>query len=170
MSQSKLTKSDILKLLHLEPHLEGGYFRETYRTTDTITTDRVGGDRAFLTSIYYLLTDDRPIDYLHRNQSPIMHYFHGGATITYHLINLEGQWQTVKLGLNLQAGEVPQLLVPAGYWKTAILETGEFGLLGEAVAPGFDYRDLEVAQASVLNAQYPQHQARIWEYIHPDER
>jgi uncharacterized protein len=163
-----LTATDIIGYLGLEPHLEGGYFRETYRSTASLGTTRDGGDRQLLTSIYYLLSQDRPLDYLHRNQSPIMHYFHGGAAITYHTLSPTGQWQTTKLGFDLAAGEVPQLLVPGGYWKTAVLEAGEFGLLGEAVAPGFDYRDLEVAKATEIQRLYPDHWPQLAQYIHPD--
>ncbi len=163
-----LTAAAVIKYLGLEPHLEGGYFRETYRTTQSLNTERAGGDRPLLTSIYYLLSRDRPIDYLHRNQSPIMHYFHGGAAITYHTLAPDGEWQTTKLGFDLAAGEVPQLLVPAGYWKTAVLEAGEFGLLGEAVAPGFDYQDLEVAQGEMIQQLYPELWPQLIAYIHPE--
>lgn len=165
-----LTAATVIQYLGLEPHLEGGYFRETYRSADSLSTPRAGGDRQLFTSIYYLLSPERPIDYLHRNQSPIMHYFHGGSAITYHTLSPEGQWQTTKLGCDLAAGEVPQLLVPGGYWKTAVLETGEFGLLGEAVAPGFDYRDLEVAQGEILRELYPDHWPQLRQYIHPDHQ
>ncbi len=165
-----MNKQDIIKLLQLEPHIEGGYFRETYRDQTTMLTAREGGDRHLLTSIYYLLTDDRPIDYLHQNKSPIMHYFHGGSAITYHLITPVGEWQTVKLGSNLAAGEVLQLLVPSGYWKTAILEQGEYGLLGESVVPGFDYRDMKVAKLDELTQLYPQHKERLTSYIHPEKK
>ena len=164
----QLTAKDIIEKLQLEPHIEGGYFRETYRDAETMSTEREGGDRSNLTSIYYLLTEDRPIDYFHLNKSPIMHYFHGGSAITYHLITPEGEWKTIKLGSNLLAGEVPQLMVPGGYWKTALLESGEYGLLGEAVVPGFDYRDMRVATAAELNKLYPQYQQRAAEYIHPE--
>lgn len=162
------TKTEIIQRLGLQPHVEGGYFRETYRSQEDMATERIGGDRQLLTSIYYLLTDDRPIDYLHRNQSPIMHYFHGGAAITYHLIAPAGDRQTIKLGMDLAAGEVPQLLVPSGYWKTAVLEQGEFGLIGEAVAPGFDYRDLEVAQSKLIKSLYPDYWEQLRPYLHPD--
>ncbi|OKH18919.1 cupin domain-containing protein [[Limnothrix rosea] IAM M-220] len=164
-----MNKQDIINLLNLEPHIEGGYFRETYRDETTMMTERDGGDRPLLTSIYYLLTDDRPIDYFHQNRSPIMHYFHSGSAITYHLITPAGEWQTIKLGLNITAGEVPQLLVPSGHWKTAILEEGEYGLLGESVAPGFDYRDMKVATLNELTQLYPQHQKRLVSYIHPEK-
>lgn len=165
-----LSSADVIQYLGLEAHIEGGYFRETYRALDNIHTPRTGGDRQLLTSIYYLLNRERSLDYWHRNQSPIMHYFHGGSPITYHTLAPDGEWQTVKLGMDLIAGEVPQLLVPAGYWKTAILEQGEFGLIGEAVAPGFDYRDMEIAQGEQLRAQYPHLWERVQPFVHPEKR
>ncbi|MGB3786551.1 MAG: cupin domain-containing protein, partial [Phormidesmis sp.] len=61
------------------------------------------------------------------------------------------------------AGEVPQLLVPKGYWKAAVLESGEYGLLGEAVAPGFDYRDMTIAKAEEIRAQFP----ALWNQLAP---
>ena len=128
-----------------------------------MTTEREGQDRNVLTSIYYLLTDDRPVDHLHKNKSDILHYFQAGSPITYLLITPEGQLERYVLGLNLSAGEVPQLLVPGGYWKAAVLESGEYGLLGEAVAPGFDYRDMEIAQAQAIQTDFPD----LWELMAP---
>lgn len=150
-----MNKQDLIEHLSLVEHIEGGYFYETHRSQQTIDTDREGKERATLTSIYYLLTDDRPIDYFHRNRSDILHYFHQGSPITYLIITPEGKLTKVKLGINLARGEVPQLLVPGGYWKAAVLENGEFGLLGEAVAPGFDYRDMEIARSDYFRSQFP---------------
>ena len=141
--------------LSLVEHVEGGYFSESYRATEDIETSREGADRSMMTSIYYLLTDDRPINHLHKNRSDIMHYFQTGSPITYILVDLEGALHKVKLGLDLEQGDVLQLLVPGGYWKAAILEAGEYGLIGEAVAPGFDYRDMTIAQADDICAQFP---------------
>jgi predicted cupin superfamily sugar epimerase len=158
-----MNKRDWIEKLSLVEHIEGGYFTETYRSAATIPTDRDGRDRSVLTSIYYLLTDDRPVDHLHKNRSDIMHYFHAGSAITYLLVAPDSTLQIVKLGLDLAQGEVPQLLVPGGYWKAAVLESGEYGLLGEAVAPGFDYRDMEIAQAPEIQRQYP----HLWETLAP---
>ncbi|MEO1589887.1 MAG: cupin domain-containing protein [Cyanobacteria bacterium J06632_22] len=158
-----MDKQTIIQKLGLVEHVEGGYFAETYRATATLTTERVGQDRNVLTSIYYLLTDDRPIDHLHKNKSDILHYFQAGSPITYLLITPSGQLERHVLGLNLAAGEVPQLLVPGGYWKAAVLESGEYGLLGEAVAPGFDYRDMEIAKAKAIKADFP----NLWEQMAP---
>ena len=92
-----------------------------------------------------------------------MHYFHAGSPITYLLVDLEGKLHKVKLGLDYRQGEVPQLLVPSGYWKAAVLETGEYGLLGEAVAPGFDFRDMTIAKADEIRVQLP----TLWDKLAP---
>ncbi|MEL6939890.1 MAG: cupin domain-containing protein [Cyanobacteria bacterium J06598_1] len=162
-----MTKQDLIKQLSLVEHVEGGYFSETYRSTENMDTAveeaREGNSRSVMTSIYYLLTDDRPVDHLHQNKSDIMHYFQAGSPITYILVDLEGKLSRVKLGMAIAQGEVPQLLVPKGYWKAAVLESGEYGLLGEAVAPGFDYRDMTIAKADEIRAQF----SSIWDELAP---
>ena len=158
-----MNKHDLIKQLSLVEHVEGGYFSETHRAKEEMQTAREGQTRSVMTSIYYLLTDDRPIDHLHQNKSDIMHYFQAGSPITYILIDLNQTLSKVKLGLNLEQGEVPQLLVPKGYWKAAILESGEYGLLGEAVAPGFDYRDMTIAKADKIRAEFP----TLWDELAP---
>ncbi|HHP7229257.1 MAG TPA: cupin domain-containing protein, partial [Xenococcaceae cyanobacterium] len=77
-----LDKQKLIEYLSLIEHIEGGYFKETYRSGYIVPTDRVGKARNILTSIYYLLTDERPIDYFHKNQSDIIHYFHCGSPVT----------------------------------------------------------------------------------------
>ena len=158
-----MNKRDLIERLSLVEHVEGGYFSETYRASEEMATPREGSNRAVMTSIYYLLTDDRPVDHLHQNKSDIMHYFQAGAPITYILIDQEGTLSKIKLGLALDQDEVPQLLVPKGYWKAAVLESGEYGLLGEAVAPGFDYRDMTIAKAENIRAQFPD----LWDEVAP---
>ncbi|MEM8504340.1 MAG: cupin domain-containing protein [Cyanobacteria bacterium P01_D01_bin.1] len=158
-----MSKQDLIEKLSLIEHVEGGYFSETYRAAEEIETPRTGASRSMMTSIYYLLTDDRPIDHLHQNKSDIMHYFQVGAPITYILVDLEGNLTKVKLGMAIDQGEVPQLLVPKGYWKAAVLESGEYGLLGEAVAPGFDYRDMTIAKADDIQARFP----ALWNQLVP---
>ena len=164
-----MNKHDLIQQLSLVEHIEGGYFAETHRSEETLSTTREGKDRALLTSIYYLLTDNRPTDHFHRNQSDIMHYFHLGSAITYLVLEVlepSGKLEKVKLGLNFAEGEVAQLLVPGGYWKAAVLESGEFGLIGEAVTPGFDYRDLEIGTASYFQVQFPDLWVELAPYVH----
>ena len=160
-----MNKHDLIKQLSLVEHIEGGYFIESYRSKATLATERVGGERNLLTSIYYLLTDDRPINHLHRNQSDMVHYFQLGSPITYLLISPAGELTKVKFGLNFAEGEVGQLLVPGGYWKGAVLESGEYGLLGESVAPGFDYRDMEIARPDTFQADFPHLWSELSAYI-----
>lgn len=159
-----MNKKEIIEQLNLSNHIEGGYFAETYRSLEQIRTDRNGEQRQVLTSILYLLTDDSPIDYFHKNQSDIIHYFHGGSAITYFIIHPDGRLEKQKLGFNLAQGEVLQLIVKGGCWKAAVLEEGEYGLLGEAVAPGFDYRDMQVANQSSFQ-EFPELQAEIKPYV-----
>ena len=158
-----MNKQALIQQLSLVEHTEGGYFVESYRSPQTLPTERVGSDRSLLTSIYYLLTDDRPVNHFNRNKSDILHYYQGGSAITYFLVNLDGELEKIKLGLNFTQGEVGQLLVPGGYWKAGVLEAGEYGLLGEAVTPGFDYRDMEIAQAETFKADFP----HLWSELSP---
>ncbi len=158
-----MNKHDWIEKLSLTKHVEGGYFSESYRASEEMATSRVGSARSVMTSIYYLLTDDSPIDHLIRNESDIVHYFQAGSPITYILVDLEGHLHRVKLGLDIAQGEVPQLIVPGGYWKAAVLEAGEYGLLGEAVAPGFDYRDMTMGKAAEISAQFPE----LWKELAP---
>ena len=158
-----MKKEDLIEHLGLIEHIEGGYFVETYRSKMEIATARKGSDRSILTSIYYLLTDDRPIDYFHRNQSDILHYFQAGSSILYLLLSPDGELTKTKLGLDFSQGEVAQLLVPGGYWKAAVLESGQYGLLGESVAPGFDYRDMELATPEHFQTAF----AHLWSQLSP---
>lgn len=158
-----MNKHDLIEQLSLVEHIEGGYFSETHRSQHIISSDRQGNERNIFTSIYYLLTDDRPIDHWHKNKSDIMHYFQAGSAITYLLLYPSGRLDKVKLGLDFLNGEVGQLLVPGGCWKAAVLEEGKFGLLGEAVAPGFDYRDMEVAKAEDIRHNFP----NLWDELAP---
>ncbi len=92
-----------------------------------------------------------------------MHYFQAGSAITYLIVYPSGRLDKLKLGLDFINGEVGQLLVPGGCWKAAVLEKGEFGLLGEAVAPGFDYRDMEVAKPDNIRQSFPD----LWNELAP---
>jgi predicted cupin superfamily sugar epimerase len=156
-----MNKRDLIEGLSLVEHREGGYFAETYRSQINIVTDRPGCDRSLITSIYYMLTDDRPISYFHCNQSDIIHYFQAGWALTYLLISPQGKLEKIKLGGDVTKGEVLQLIVPGGYWKATVLERGEFGLLGEAVAPGFDYQDSQFATAEYFQSKFP----NLWEDV-----
>ena len=146
-----MNKHTVIERLGLEPHIEGGYYRRTYQSADAIKT--TGKSRSLLSSIYYMLTDDSPTGHFHRNQSDIIHYWHGGEALRYWLIDPEGKLSSPTLGPGEE--QQLQLLVPGGYWKATELEQGEYGLLSEAVCPGFDYDDMQLATAIQMQADFP---------------
>ena len=150
-----MNKEDIIQHLGLVAHQEGGYYVRTYQSPFDIETSRKSSKRALLTSIYYLLTDDRPVGHFHINQSDIIHYFHAGSPITYLIVHPDGRLEKVAMGADLTKGQLPQLIVKGGCWKASHLESGEFGLISEAVAPGFDYSDMELGSKTKLHAMFP---------------
>ncbi len=149
------TRQQVIERLQLQPHVEGGYFRRTYASETALQT--VQGERPALTSIYYLLTREQPRGRWHRNCSDILHFWHLGSPLRYHLIHPDGELQTVVLGPDLGAGQQLQMLVPGGVWKATELEEGDFGLLSEAVSPGFDFADMTLGERRALQQQFPQH-------------
>lgn len=152
----------LVDALNLEGHIEGGFFKETHRSEQTQQfADR---NRSILTSIYYLLTIESPVGHFHMNQSDIMHYFHKGDPITYYLIYPDGRLETRILGEDVVNGQELQLVVPGGVWKASkVGDMGDkgYGLIGEAVAPGFEYQDMQLGDREQLSALFPQHKELI---------
>ncbi len=149
-----MNKQSIIESLQLQPHVEGGYFRRSYCSEHTAPiTETV--KRPLMSSIYYLLSDDSPIGYFHRNHSDIVHYWHAGSALNYLLINPNGELTTTVLGPDISQGQQLQLMVPGGYWKATYLADGEYGLLSEAVSPGFDYDDMTLATAKQMQQDFP---------------
>lgn len=165
MSQPpQLSAQQVADALQLEGHMEGGFYRRTFQADHRPMLDTDNGPRYIMTSIYYMLTAQSPIGHLHHNQSDIMHYFHGGDPITYYILNDSGQLHTHILGPDLTAGHTFQLLVKGGHWKASSIATdGQhgYGLISEAVAPGFDYQDMILAERDTLSQQFPQHRNLI---------
>lgn len=157
-----LTAQQVIQRLQLEPHpVEGGYFRETYRSGLTIPAgalpDEYGGPRDVATAIYYLLTPDG-FSALHRVASDEVFHFYAGDPIEMLQLDPDGGGRIVRLGNDLQAGHQPQVVVPAGVWQGCRLAAGgHWSLLGCTVAPAFDYADLAAADRAQLVAQYPTH-------------
>jgi hypothetical protein len=163
----------VIDTLKLEAHIEGGYYRRTYASTANTTVEN-GDIRPLCSSIFYLLSTARPIGHFHRNQSDIVHYYHGGETIRYWLIDLHGQLSQVDMGWDLDTGQVLQLTVPGGYWKASELISARsteeaFGLISEAVTPGFDFADMEIATVTQMKSSFPQLMPRIKRLIRPKE-
>lgn len=146
------TAADIRARLGLRPHDEGGFFRETYRAAETIACpDRPGEGRALLTVIHYLLESAAPRGIPHRNRSDIVHFHEGGGRLRYLTLTPDGVLGDQIIG----PGHERQVTVPGGVWKATELLDGEWGLVGEAVSPGFDYRDREIADRATLERAAP---------------
>jgi predicted cupin superfamily sugar epimerase len=148
---------ELVKQLELEPHMEGGYFRRTFQADHRDKIETAHGPRYTMTSIYYLLTADSPVGHWHRNRSDILHFFHLGAPITYYLIHPDGSLETVVLGPDPGQGHLLQFAVAGGVWKASQLGEGEYGLISEAVSPGFGYEDMSLGDRDALSGQFPQH-------------
>lgn len=151
--------------LKLQPHPEGGYFRETYRSPlpipQTALPPSFAGDRSASTAIYFLLRGE-DFSAFHRIASDEMWHFYAGDPLSVYAIDSDGQSIEIRLGPNPERGEVFQFVVPAGCWFGSCLTRPDtFALVGCTVAPGFDFADFEMAERSTLLAEYPQHAALI---------
>src|SRR5262245_10070613 len=132
-----LSASDVIRLLALEPHPEGGHFRETFR-------DAVEGARAASTAIYFLLARGERSHWHRVDAAEVWHYY-AGASLELAIAPAVGGPATVlRLGTDLAAGERPQAVVPAGTWQSAAT-LGDWTLVGCTVAPGFEFSGFELA-------------------------
>lgn len=143
--------------LHMQPHPEGGFFTETYRSAGKIDTL----DRHYSTAIYFLLLEDK-FSAFHRICSDEMWHFYAGSAIEILVLEKEGKLNIHRLGSHPEQGEAFQLVVPEGLWfASRMVDTSTYGLVGCTVAPGFDFQDFEMARRSELIHQYPQHREVI---------
>jgi predicted cupin superfamily sugar epimerase len=149
-----MTADDVIRLLKLQPHpVEGGFFRETYRADTTISAH--GGSRNISTAIYYLLKPGH-VSELHVLPGDEVFHFYLGAPVRMLQLWPDGTGREVVLGTEVSAGQVPQLVVPAGVWQgTRLVGDSGFALLGCTVAPGFDYADYRSAGRAELTARWP---------------
>jgi len=144
---------EIIQQLQLVPHPEGGYFKETYRSAETLITPE-GKSRNISTAIYYLLENEDK-SHFHRIQSDEIWHFHQKDPLEIFIIE-QGKLIVKTLGNNLAQGEVPQVVVPAGRWFAARVKNASgYSLVSCTVAPGFDFTDFELAKKENLLSQFP---------------
>lgn len=132
----ELSAKDIIELLELKPHPEGGHFRETFR-------DAREGERAASTAIYFLLAEGE-VSRWHRVDAAEVWHWYGGAALELAIAPAGGNTTHVRLGPDLRSGERPQAVVPAGDWQSA-RSLGKWTLVGCTVAPGFEFSGFELA-------------------------
>lgn len=150
-----------IRTLNLQPHPEGGFYRETYRASDVISgaalPARFGGDRACSTAIYFLLRGGE-FSALHRLKSDEIWHFYAGAPLSIHALSSNDGYEVAQLGPDPDCGQAPQIVVAAGLWLGACVEkAAPYSLVGCTVAPGFDFADFELGRRDELLATFSEH-------------
>lgn len=130
--------AEIIRLLDLRPHLEGGHFRETFRDPDLDA-----GGRAASTLIYFLLEAGQ-LSRWHRVDAVEVWHFYSGAPLEIKISHTGHETSAHRLGPDFFAGERPQFVVPAHCWQSA-MSLGAWTLVGCSVAPGFKFSSFELA-------------------------
>lgn len=146
-----MNAAELVQRLDLAPHpREGGFFKRIYTAAQTLAT--TGGERNLATSIHYALTGDSPTGYLHKNSADVLHFFHSGAPLRYHLVSPKGDYEQLVLGADLALAQRPFLHVPGGWWKASelLVDCNDYAYISEVVTPGFAYADNHLARAEDL--------------------
>ena len=167
-----LTADEVVARLELSPlPWEGGFFRETYRSSVKVAS--VPGrsppaDRNCCTHIYFLLRTG-VVSAMHLVASDeVFHHYMGDAVEQLWLLP-DGTSRVVMIGSNLAASERPQVIVPAGVWQGARVAAGGshgFALLGCTVSPGFDWADFSLGRREDLVLGWPGAAAMIQALTH----
>ncbi|HXB09098.1 MAG TPA: cupin domain-containing protein [Puia sp.] len=160
--------------LGLTPHVEGGAFREVYRSELTIPRSSLPlffqGNRSASTSIYFLLARGQ-FSAFHRIAADELWHFYYGDTLLVYEIQHNRRLVEHRLGQNVDQGECFQTVVKAGSWFASTPGPGsEYALVGCTVAPGFDFADFELARRETLVQIYPEYAEVIARLTHPDDK
>jgi len=155
-----MTPDEIKALLKLEPHpVEGGFYRRTYTAAGTVELPR--GLRAQSSAIYYLL-EPGTFSEMHVLDSDEIFHFYLGDPVEMLQLHPGGRPALFTLGPDLLAGQLVQLVVPAGVWQgTRLIGEGKVALLGCTVTPGFDFADYRSASYAELVSKWPAEAERI---------
>ncbi len=165
MASANTAVDELIRRFGLEPHPEGGYYSETYRSDKLVLREREpasDGTRAASTAIYFLLADGAYSAW-HRIRSDELWHFYAGSPVEIHSIDERGVLSTRKLGHSLDhPGTVFQAVVPAGHWFAArCCDPSTWALVGCTVAPGFEFSEFEIADIDALAGKFPLHRAII---------
>lgn len=157
-----MTVEEVIEMLQLEPlPLEGGFFRQTYKSSETISPQalpaRYQQERVFGTAIYAVLT---PADFsaMHRLDTDEIFHFYYGDPLEMLLLHPDGSGEVFLLGHDLPAGQQPQKVVARNTWQGTRLASGgshSFALIGTTMAPGFEWAGFELGERDALVKQYP---------------
>ncbi len=157
--------------LDLLSHPEGGYFKEVYRSSEKIDLSSLplgfNGNRSLSTSIYFLLEKGQ-FSAFHKIKSDEIWHFYDGNPLTIYVINVEGNIEQYKLGLDPDNNFLPQVTIPANCWFAAATK-GDYTLVGCTVSPGFDFHDFTMADRNELINQFPVHRKIIEDFTLDDQ-
>lgn len=144
---------DLITSLELTPHVEGGYFKETYRS-ETLHTIQNGKKRSLATLIYFLLPHGNYSKF-HKIESDEIWIYQAGSPLLIHMINQEGKLHTATLGLDVAKGQQPQVCIPAQtIFGAEVLDAHSFSLTSCMVAPGFDFADFQLYDKAELMERF----------------
>ncbi len=163
------TAEYFISRLGLEKHVEGGCFKEIYRSPLLYTvdkkTDAPGKQRNLCTTIYFLLQGEQ-VSRFHSLKQDEIWFYHYGSAVKVHCISGNGSLETRTLGLTVQEGEQPQVLIPAGgIFAAENVSKKSFSLVSCLVSPGFDFEDFEMYDEAALGAMFPLHSDLIERFM-----
>lgn len=159
--QAELNK--LVETFALLPHPEGCFYKELYRSTQSIDAAALGDHfewgRNYCTNIYFFLTTAN-FSGFHRIKQDEVWHFYVGHPLTFQVIDSEGKYTAHAVRFDLKNGIAPQFVVPAGPWFDSSINSAKgeatYSFVGCTVAQGFDFRDFELANRTSLIAAYPQ--------------
>jgi predicted cupin superfamily sugar epimerase len=162
-----MLKEELIKVFELQPHPEGGFFKETYRSNGVIGSNsnekHFPSHRNYSTAIYFLIEKNN-FSSFHRIKSDEVWHFYEGDALEVIEIDLNGNLIKTKVGKDILNGQKFQYMVKAGHWfGSRVLKGGEFSFVGCTVSPGFDFNDFEIGKKEELIKLFPQHQKIISE-------
>ncbi|MFZ9388043.1 MAG: cupin domain-containing protein [Chitinophagaceae bacterium] len=157
----------LIEQYQLEPHPEGGWYRQTYKSPEMIQASglpaRFGGDRPFSTAIFFLLEQGN-FSAFHRIQSDECWHFYDGDPLEIYMLKQGDILETIILGRQPEKGQLFQFVVPAGCWfASRPAKNSAYCFTGCTVSPGFDFADFELADGETLSHIYPKHAELIRE-------
>jgi hypothetical protein len=156
-----LTVTEWIEQYQLQPHPEGGWYKETYKSSETIAAgalpERFTGSRSFSTAIYFLLEQGN-FSAFHRIKSDECWHFYAGDPLEVFVLHQDGKLEVITLGSDIVNEQLFQYVVPANCWfASRPAKESTYCFVGCTVAPGFDFADFEMAKANELSALHPQH-------------
>ena len=151
-----MSAQSLISQLNLAPHPEGGYYRETF-----VSAQRLPSGRPAATSILFLLTHENPSN-LHRLDAEEMWYYQSGDPLIVHMIDEGGLYSQIRIGPDMEAGQVLQAVVPPHVWFGSSVAAPDLGregwaLVGCMVTPGFNFDGFELANRTEMLRRFPDH-------------